>query len=103
MPWVPELFSAPVVERIEETSRRGVRTVPFFDGLLTGEMDALIGSFAGVPEVHLPQRGRVRGNRAFTEFVNEMTESFAGRNASIERVALVANERHGCEETILHL
>jgi len=49
MPWVPELFSAPTVERIKETSRDGARIVPFFDGLLTGELDALVGSFAGVP------------------------------------------------------
>ena len=50
MPWTPELFSAPVRERVEEKWERELETVPFFDGLLAGEFDAPVGSFAGEPK-----------------------------------------------------
>jgi hypothetical protein len=103
MPWVPELFSAPVLERVEERSRNERRTVPFFAGMLAGELDALIGSFAGVPEIHLPLRGRVRGERAFTQYVSEMKDWFERHNASVEPVELAVTDRHGCEEAMLHL
>ena len=67
MPWTPELFSAPVRERVEEKWARELERVPFFDGLLAGEFDALVGSFAGEPELHHPVRGRIRGKRAFED------------------------------------
>ena len=54
MPWVPELFSAPVLERLQEKwQRERLEAVPFFDGLMSGERDALVDSFAGEPEVEL--------------------------------------------------
>lgn len=65
MPWLPELFSAPVLEQVQEKWERELETVPFFDGLLAGDFDALAGSFAGDPELHHPVRGRIRGMRAF--------------------------------------
>ncbi len=57
MPWVPELFSAPVLQRVEEKWQRELVSVPFFDGLMSGELDALAQSFAGEPEVHHPRAG----------------------------------------------
>jgi SnoaL-like domain len=104
MPWVPELFSAPALERFEEMAvpdRPG--TVPFFAGLLAGEMDALIGSFSGAPELYLPVQGRVRGRRAFEQYVSEMTEWFQSRNATVVPVSLLLTERCGCEESVMHL
>ncbi|MGB0091533.1 MAG: hypothetical protein WBP81_03215 [Solirubrobacteraceae bacterium] len=71
MPWAPELFSVPVLQRLEEKWRHELVTVPFFGGLMAGEFDALVGSFAGVPELHHPVRGRIRGARAFEAFVIE--------------------------------
>jgi hypothetical protein len=65
VPWAPELFSAQAVQRLQETSGGELEDVPFFEGLMTGELDALVGSFAGVPELHHPVRGRVKGARAF--------------------------------------
>ena len=62
MPWIPELFSAPALAKIEDRLRReGLDTVPYFAGFLTGETNALVESFAGEPEVHYPVRGRVKG------------------------------------------
>ena len=58
MPWMPELFSAPALERVMEQRRREeLAAVPYFAGLMAGETDALVRSFAGEPELHHPVRG----------------------------------------------
>jgi hypothetical protein len=103
MPWAPELFSAPVLQRLEEKWRHGLVTVPFFDGLMAGEFDALVGSFAGEPELHHPVRGRIRGARAFEAFVIETSAWLSRRNVSVEDVEHVVAERQGFGEVILHL
>jgi hypothetical protein len=62
MPWIPELFSEPVLERLREKwERERLEAVPYYDGLMAGERDALIRSFAGEPVLHDPLHGRVRG------------------------------------------
>jgi hypothetical protein len=101
MPWLPELFSAPVLARMEW--RDELVTVPFFDGLVAGELDALVGSFAGEPELHHPVRGRIRGARAFEAFVSEMNAWLRERNVSVEGVEHVVRERRGFGEVVLHL
>jgi SnoaL-like domain len=103
MPWVPELFSAPALERLQEKWRRELVTVPFFDGLMAGELDALVGSFAGEPELHHPVRGRIRGARAFEAFVTETNAWLSQRNVSVEDVEHVAVERGGFGEVVLHV
>ena len=103
MPWIPELFSAPVLARFEEERRLELASVPFFDGLVAGELAPLVESFAGEPEVHHPVRGRVRGVAAFESFVAEMNAWLDGRNASVEDVERVVAPRHGFEEVVLHL
>jgi hypothetical protein len=101
MPWLPELFSAPVLARMEW--RDELVTVPFFDGLVAGELDALVGSFAGQPELHHPVRGRIRGARAFEAFVDEMNAWLRERNVSVENVEHIVRERRGFGEVVLHL
>ncbi len=103
MPWVPELFSAPVRARLEAERREKMVAVPFFAGLMTGEIDALVKSFAGEPEVHDPVRGRVRGARAFAAYVAETTAGLTERNVSVERVDHGIIERGGFEEVVLNL
>jgi hypothetical protein len=103
MPWAPELFSAPVLTRLEEHRRARPEGVPFFDGLMTGEIDALIGSFAGEPELHHPVRGRVRGTSAFVRFVRDMTTWMAERNVTVEDVNFIFARPRGVEEFLLHL
>ena len=63
MPWFPELFSASVVDRIrrDAVDARAAEPVRYFDGVRSGEIDALVGSFAGEPELHHPVRGRRHG------------------------------------------
>lgn len=102
MPWVLELFSAPLAKKVKEKRRRELETVPFFDGVLSGEFDALVHSFAGEPELHHPARGRVRGMRAFEAYVTQTRAWLRERNASIENVEYVGGRR-GVVEVVLHL
>jgi SnoaL-like domain len=104
MPWLPELFSAPVVERVKEREQLDqVVTVPYFDGLMAGELEALVGSFAGEPELHDPIRGRVKGRRAFEEFVTRTNGWLTEQNALIEDVLYVRREGPSLGEVVLHL
>ena len=70
MPWIPELFTAQAAQHVVDRARIERRAaVPYFEGLLTGDTEALIGSFAGEPELYHPVRGRVKGAAAFADFV----------------------------------
>jgi hypothetical protein len=104
MPWVPELFTAPALQQLEDKRRRdALETVPFFDGLLAGEPDALVGSFAGEPELHDPVRGRVKGVRAFRAYVAEMAAWLEGSNAVVQEVELVVLRERGFDEVVLEV
>jgi hypothetical protein len=104
VPWVPEFFSAPALERLKQEPRRDeLEPVAYFAGLTAGEPDALVKSFAGEPELHDPLRGRVRGARAFEAYVTKMQAWLAQRNVSVEHVDKVITEQRGFEEVVLHL
>ncbi|HTZ87457.1 MAG TPA: nuclear transport factor 2 family protein [Solirubrobacteraceae bacterium] len=103
MPWLPELFSAPALEQFEEKQQREVVTVGYFEGLLSGELDPLIESFAGEPQLHHPVRGRIKGARAFEAFVGEEVERMTRRNLAVRDVARVVTKRRGFEEVVLGL
>ena len=103
MPWAPELFSAPVLARLEEQRQHKLVDVPLWDGLMTGELDALIGSFAGQPEVHHAVRGRIRGAQEFGAFVTGLNAWFRRLHVSVEEVDGVAAQRHGFDEVILRV
>lgn len=103
MPWAPELFSAPALQQLQEKLSLEVETVPFFEGLMMGELNALLGSFSGEPQLHHPLLGRIRGRRAFGRYVTETNAWLEQSNASIEDVERVAVGRHGFGEAIVHL
>ena len=104
MPWVPELFSAPVLQRVLDQRRRdALVAMPYFDGLLAGNPDPLVESFAGTPELYDPVRGRVKGQAAFRAFVTETSAWLREHNASVDDVEQVILERSGFEEVVLHL
>jgi hypothetical protein len=101
---VPELFSTQALQRVlDERRREELVAVPYFDGLLSGEPEALLESFAGEPEVYDPVRGRIKGVQPFKAFLAETREWLAQRNASVEDVEHVVLERRGFEEVVLHL
>jgi hypothetical protein len=104
MPWIPELFSAPVVARLQEKwQRERLDVVPYYDGLMAGAQNALVKSFTGAPVPHDPIRGRVKGARAFEAFVTERTAWLARRNVSVDDVDYMSTEPRGFEEVVLHL
>jgi hypothetical protein len=104
MPWVPELFSALVLQRLQEKwQREPLEAVPYFDGLMAGEHDALVESFAGEPELHDPLRGRIKGLRAFESFVADTNAWLAQRGVAVEDLEHVITERRGFEEVVLHV
>ena len=85
-------------------AREDLVTVPFFPGLMTGETDALIGSFAREPELHHPVRGRIKGARAFAEYVTETNGWLRAGNASLESVDhTIHTKRRGVGEVVVHL
>jgi hypothetical protein len=104
VPWVPELFSASALQRIlDERRHERLSAVPYFDGLRTGETDALIESFAGEPELHHPVRGRVKGAAAFERFVAATNAWVGERNVAVEDVNFIVTPRRGVEEVVLHV
>jgi SnoaL-like domain len=104
VPWAPELFSAPALERLLAKRRRAeLLAVPFFYGLTTGELDALTASFAGEPVVHDPMRGRIRGVDEFEAFVAEMGGWLAEHHVAVEDVDHLVLPARGFEEVVLHL
>jgi hypothetical protein len=70
---------------------------------MTGETDALVGSFIGEPELQHPARGRIKGVAAFARFVAETRTWLAQHNVTIEDVNLVVARRRGVEEVVLHI
>jgi hypothetical protein len=104
MPWIPELFSEPVLERLREKwERERLEAVPYYDGLMSGEHDALIRSFAGEPVLHDPLHGRIKGARGFESYVTVLSSFFAQHNMSFDAVEDVITEDRGFEEFVLHL
>jgi hypothetical protein len=105
MPWFPDLFSAPVLERIRSQAAdvRAAAPVPYFAGVTSGETDALIGSFAGEPELHHPYRGRVKGRGAFERYVADTNAWLIQRNGIIGDVERIATALCGIEETVVTL
>jgi len=103
VPWMPELFTVPALQKLEEKRHRQFETVPYFDGVVTGQFDALVESFAGEPELYHPIRGRIRGERAFRQYLADTNAWLSERNISIEDVEHITRGRGGFEEVVLHL
>jgi hypothetical protein len=103
MPWVPELFSAPALAGLKERRRQKVVDIPYFEGLVMGEVDALLGSFAGEPRLHHPLRGRIEGEREFREFVADTERWLREHDASVEDVQRTVLTERGFEEVVVHL
>jgi hypothetical protein len=104
VPWIPELFSAPVLEHLQEKwEQERLEAVPYYDGLMSGEHRALIGSFAGEPVLHDPLHGRIKGVQAFEWYVTVLSSFFDEHNMSFDAVDDVITEARGFEEFVLHL
>lgn len=101
MPWLPELFSAKYVAELSQHRPSPLAAVPFFDGVMSGQVDALVGSFAGEPELHHPVRGRVKGRDAFRRFIEALSEELRAGAFAVEDVDLIVTEHRTVEEVVL--
>ncbi len=103
MPWAPELFSTPVLARFEAKQRRKVVDVPYFDGMLAGDVDALVESFAGEPRLLHPLRGHLEGEDEFRQFVADTERWLGEHDAWVEDVQRSVLTERGFEEVVVHL
>jgi hypothetical protein len=107
MPWMPEVFSAPIAEarRVQEEGATSSNdAVPYYEGILADEPDALVGSFAArQPVLDDPRVGRVEGARELLAFVTGTGEWLRDRDAVLENVALTATPTRTVEEVVLNL
>jgi hypothetical protein len=109
MPWMPEVFTAPLAEarrveaRREEDAARTNDAIAYYEGILAEEPEALIRSFAGEPRVNDPRVGHVEGARGFRAFTSGTVEWLRERDAVVENVALTLTPTRTVEEVVLHL
>ena len=104
MPWMPEVFTAPLAEarRAEEAARTN-DAVAYYEGILAEEPEALIRSFAGEPRVNDPRVGHVEGAGELRAFVSGTADWLRERDAVVENVALTRTQTRTVEEVVLHL
>jgi hypothetical protein len=62
VPWMPEVFTAPIADaRREQGAASANDAVPYYEGILANQPEALVRSFAGEPRVNDPRVGFVEG------------------------------------------
>jgi hypothetical protein len=104
MPWMPEVFTAPIAEaRRAEEATRANDAVPYYEGIMADEPGALVRSFAGHPVLDDPRVGYVEGARQFRAFVSGTADWLRERDAVVENVALTRTPTRTVEEVVLHL
>src|SRR5215212_11424368 len=106
MPWMPELFSAPIAEAIplQEEMSAANDAVAYYEGIMANEPEALVRSFAArQPVLDDPRVGYVDGIRELRAFVNGTADWLRERDAVVENVALTRTQSRTVEEVVLHL
>ena len=91
MPWMPEVFSAPIAEAIrrQEEMSGANDAVAYYEGIMANEPEALVRSFAArQPVLDDPRVGYVEGIRELRAFVNGTADWLRERDAVVENVAL---------------
>src|SRR4029453_11915215 len=107
MPWMPEVFTAPIAEarrtQVEETTSTN-DAVPYYEGILADEPDPLVGSFAArQPILDDPRVGYVEGTRELRAFASGTAEWLRERDALVENVAMTRTSTRTVEEVVLNL
>ena len=106
MPWMPEVFTAPIAEarRRSQGAMRTNDAVPYYEGIMAGEPDALVRSFAAQqPVLDDPRVGYVEGARGLRAFVKGTADWLRSRDAVVVNVALTLTPTRTLEEVALHL
>jgi SnoaL-like domain len=104
MPWMPEVFTAPLAEALRAQDAASANdAVPYYEGIMADQPDALVRSFAGHPRVNDPRVGYVEGARELRAFVSGTADWLRERDAVVENVALTQTQTRTVEEMVLHL
>jgi SnoaL-like protein len=104
MPWMPEAFAAPIADaRSEQDDASANDALPYYEGIMANQPEALVRSFAGQPRVNDPRVGYVEGARELRAFVNGTADWLRERDAVVENVALTRTQSRTVEEVVLHL
>jgi hypothetical protein len=110
MPWMPEVFTAPLAEarhveaRREEDAASVNDAVAYYEGIMANEPEALVRSFAArQPVLDDPRVGYVEGARELRAFVNGTADWLRERDAVVENVALTRTPTRTVEEVVLHV
>jgi hypothetical protein len=107
MPWMPEVFTTPLAAARHAQDEEATSTndaVPYYEGILVDEPDALVRSFAArQPVLDDPRVGYVEGTRELRAFATGTAEWLRGRDAVIENVALTRTPARTVEEVVLNL
>ena len=104
MPWMPEVFTAPIAEaRRAEGEAPYNDAIAYYEGILAGQPDALVRSFARQPRINDTRVGYVEGVRQLRAFVSGTADWLRERDAVVENVALTRTQTRTVEEVVLHL
>ena len=107
MPWMPEVFTAPLAAARHAQDEEATSTndaVPYYEGILADEPDALVRSFAArQPVLDDPRVGYVEGTRELRAFATGTAEWLRERDAVVENVALTRTPARTVEEVVLNL
>lgn len=104
MPWMPENFSSPIAEaRGHREPESANDAIPYYEGIMAGEPEALVRSFAGEPVLDDPRVSYVQGAKRLRAFVNGTAGWLRERDAVVENVALTRTPTRTVEEVVLHL
>src|SRR5918999_2519325 len=107
MPWMPEVFSAPLAAARRAQDEEATSTndaVPYYEGILADEPDALVSSFAArQPVLDDPRVGYVEEFRGLRAFASGTAEWLRERDAVVENVALTLSTTRTVEEVVLNL
>ena len=103
---MPEVFTAPIAEarRVQEGAACTNDAVPYYEGIMAGEPEALLRSFAArQPVLDEPRVGYVGGARKLHAFVEGTADWLRERDAVVENVALTLTPTRTVEEVVLRL
>src|SRR5918995_385245 len=107
MPWMPEVFTTPMpaARRVQDEEATSTNdAVPYYEGILADEPDALVRSFAArQPVLDDPRVGYVEGTRELRAFATGTAEWLRERDAVVENVALTLSSARTVEEVVLNL
>jgi len=104
---MPDVFTTPLAAARHAQDEEATSTndaVPYYEGILADEPDALVRSFAArQPVLDDPRVGYVEGTRELRAFATGTAEWLRERDAVIENVALTRTPSRTVEEVVLNL